>query len=130
MAPRLRSRLTVRARSSLVMAMAGRRRPVTAPRNRRLWRPAQRLRRSKTPFRPECTTRRRCFAPPVAVAPDTGKRILRGLGWGALYGQWWTLWNVVWNLLIYNHGQIPPAEVIIWAFFIALSLLLEEPLSV
>ncbi len=24
--------------------------------------------------------------------PDTGKRILRGLGWGAAFGQWWTLW--------------------------------------
>jgi len=42
------------------------------------------------------------YVPPAVVSPQmfsqeptTGQRILRGLGWGALYGQWWTLWNIV-----------------------------------
>lgn len=27
--------------------------------------------------------------------PSVGLRLLRGWGWGLLYGQWWTLWTVV-----------------------------------
>ena len=33
----------------------------------------------------------------VHVAPDLGTRLLRGLGWGALYGQVWTGWNLFWS---------------------------------
>ncbi len=32
----------------------------------------------------------------VHVAPNPGTRLLRGLGWGALYGQVWTGWNLFW----------------------------------
>ncbi|HEV2471849.1 MAG TPA: tetratricopeptide repeat protein [Chthonomonadales bacterium] len=33
--------------------------------------------------------------------PSSSARILRGLGWGAVYGQWWTLWNMFW-LIFWN----------------------------
>lgn len=33
------------------------------------------------------------------AAPSSGTRILRGLGWGFLYGQWWTLWNIFWGIV-------------------------------
>ena len=35
---------------------------------------------------------------PVAVEPGLGLRLLRGLGWGALYGQWWTVWMIFWTV--------------------------------
>ena len=28
------------------------------------------------------------------VAPGPGRRIARGMFWGILYGQWWTLWTI------------------------------------
>jgi hypothetical protein len=34
-------------------------------------------------------------APVVAADPSVGRRILRAVGWGPLYGQWWTVWTVV-----------------------------------
>ena len=34
----------------------------------------------------------------VQVAPDLGTRLTRGLGWGALYGQWWTAWMMFWTV--------------------------------
>lgn len=37
--------------------------------------------------------------------PTTGERILRGLGWGALCAQWWTLLVFIWQILIY--GLLP-----------------------
>jgi hypothetical protein len=33
------------------------------------------------------------------VEPSLGKRLCRGLGWGALYGQWWTVWIIFWELV-------------------------------
>jgi hypothetical protein len=27
--------------------------------------------------------------------PSVGLRLLRGWGWGIVYGQWWTLWTVI-----------------------------------
>lgn len=48
-----------------------------------------------------------------------GQRLLHGLGWGALFGQWWTLWTVVWNLTGATHagsmGNIQYA--LFYAFF-------------
>ena len=35
------------------------------------------------------------------TAPTSGQRVMRGLGWGALCGQWWTVWNLFWATL---HG--------------------------
>jgi hypothetical protein len=26
-------------------------------------------------------------------------RLMQGVGWGVLFGQWWTLWTVIWNLV-------------------------------
>ena len=34
------------------------------------------------------------------IIPTTAQRIGRGLGWGALYGQWWTLWIVFWSVVL------------------------------
>lgn len=34
--------------------------------------------------------------PPIdGVPPGLARRIVRGMGWGVLYGQWWTLWRLV-----------------------------------
>lgn len=41
----------------------------------------------------------RLAARPTGYAPPTGLRITRGLGWGALYGQWWTAWYMFWNVV-------------------------------
>lgn len=42
---------------------------------------------------------------PTAVAPSMGLRLLRGLGWGALYGQWWTIWMIFWTL-VWNFSDV------------------------
>jgi hypothetical protein len=39
------------------------------------------------------------------VSPPTGTRIARGLGWGALFGQWWTLWIVFWDFIIWPSAR-------------------------
>ncbi len=36
---------------------------------------------------------------PRMAAPPSGLRFLRGAGWGALFGQWWTLWTIASHLL-------------------------------
>ncbi len=36
---------------------------------------------------------------PVAQAPGIGARLLRGWGWGLVYGQYWTAWNLFWTLV-------------------------------
>lgn len=44
----------------------------------------------------------------VSIAPDTGTKLLRGLGWGALYGQWWTVWMMFWTVAwSLSHFSIP-----------------------
>jgi hypothetical protein len=40
-----------------------------------------------------------------AVEVPLGQRLLQGVGWGALFGQWWTLWTVVWNLTGVTHAD-------------------------
>lgn len=35
----------------------------------------------------------------VHIAPGMGLRLVRGLGWGAAYGQWWTAWNLFWTIV-------------------------------
>jgi len=47
-------------------------------------------------------------AGPIAMEPPAGTRIARGLGWGFVYGQWWTLLNFVWRVLIYGHYRSEP----------------------
>jgi hypothetical protein len=37
--------------------------------------------------------------------PTTGQRIGRGLGWGALIAQWWTLLNTFW-FLVWNFNDV------------------------
>jgi hypothetical protein len=47
-----------------------------------------------------------------------GKRLLRGLGWGPLYGQWWTLWVV-----LFSERQVAtqgPLRFILTAILVAL----------
>ena len=44
---------------------------------------------------------------PAALAPSLGLRIGRGIGWGALYGQWWTLGVFIWDILRSSGGEHP-----------------------
>lgn len=41
----------------------------------------------------------------TGLPPAAGTRVLRGLGWGALFGQWWTLWVVFWDLIAHSSGE-------------------------
>jgi hypothetical protein len=36
------------------------------------------------------------FTPATVVPSSVSARALKGLGWGAAYGQYWTIWSVVW----------------------------------
>jgi hypothetical protein len=52
------------------------------------------------------------YVPPAAMdlamfgqEPTTGQRIARGLGWGFVFGQWWTLWRVV-SFFLWNGVQL------------------------
>src|SRR5690349_10756556 len=36
------------------------------------------------------------------VAPGPGRRMARGMFWGILYGQWWTLWTIA-SEFIWGH---------------------------
>ena len=40
----------------------------------------------------------------VFEAPNTGTRLLRGLGYGALMGQYWTGWNLFW-IIVWNFRE-------------------------
>ncbi len=40
----------------------------------------------------------------VSEPPSAGKRVLRGLGWGAVFGQWWTLWEMI-SSLLWHSGE-------------------------
>ena len=53
----------------------------------------------------------------VGYAPSSSVRILRGLGWGALYGQWWTLLNVFWGL-VYSKGDTGGLGAIVFLVFV------------
>ena len=57
-----------------------------------------------------------------SVPPSSGTRILRGLGWGALFGQWWTLWVVFWDLIIggSRHGGTNAVIIIIGTIVLGL----------
>jgi hypothetical protein len=48
--------------------------------------------------------------------PGRARRAIRGLGWGALYGQWWTLWIVFWDYIVgggFSRPGVSPALAII-----------------
>jgi hypothetical protein len=38
------------------------------------------------------------------VPPGLVRRVLRGMGWGILYGQWWTVWTII-SLFIWGDGS-------------------------
>jgi len=44
--------------------------------------------------------------------PSPGRRIMRGLMWGPVYGQWWTLWSVI-SLVIFNLGRLDVTDIIL-----------------
>lgn len=46
--------------------------------------------------------------------PSAGRRILRGLMWGPVYGQWWTLWSLI-SLVIFRFSSLNPTDVLIEA---------------
>jgi len=52
------------------------------------------------------------------MAPSAGLRMARGLGWGALWGQWWTLLNAFWFLVFggYKQGGFAAAVIIAGIF--------------
>jgi hypothetical protein len=46
------------------------------------------------------------------------RRIARGMGWGILHGQWWTLWTVL-SMFLWGHGSFDGemvAEIVLRAF--------------
>jgi hypothetical protein len=45
-------------------------------------------------------------------APGLGKRLLTGLLWGGVYGQWWTFWKGL-SILIWSMGSIPEPRLIL-----------------
>jgi hypothetical protein len=64
-------------------------------------------------------------APPSAVPgaqmidgppPGLGRRILRGWGWGAVYGQWWTLMTVL-SSLLWEHSFPSFGVILVMGFF-------------
>lgn len=59
---------------------------------------------------------------PVASSepPGLGKRLLRGLGWGALFGQWWTLWIIVWEFVIHGGYLQRPLALLLATIFIGI----------
>jgi len=50
------------------------------------------------------------FTPQVAQSanraqpPGLSKRLLRGLGWGLVMGQWWTLWTII-SIFLWGHAS-------------------------
>lgn len=64
-----------------------------------------------------------------AYAPPAGRRIARGLGWGALYAQWWTIWIVFWQFVWSGLGSkndvnLPLGTILILVLALALFLAL------
>lgn len=59
----------------------------------------------------------------VGTAPSLGRRILRAVGWGPLYGQYWTLWSaismVIWGAAFKDGFGDFALEVIVRAFVYA-----------
>lgn len=52
--------------------------------------------------------------------PSITTRLVRGLGWGALYGQWWTFWNIFWFTILSMVNWNGPE----WLFILILTLVL------
>jgi hypothetical protein len=48
--------------------------------------------------------------------PGIGKRLGRGLLWGLIYGQWWTVLTIFWSFF-WSHGSVGIGEIIFYAFF-------------
>jgi hypothetical protein len=51
------------------------------------------------------------------VPPGLVRRVLRGMGWGVLYGQWWTLWTLL-SMFIWGHGSFS-ARIVIYLIVMA-----------
>ncbi len=49
--------------------------------------------------------------------PAVGLRVARGLGWGPLYGQWWTLWSTI-SLFLWSGGN-PRGNIILYVVILA-----------
>jgi hypothetical protein len=49
--------------------------------------------------------------------PGPVRRVLRGMGWGVLYGQWWTLWTLL-SMFIWGHGSFS-ARIVIYLMVMA-----------
>lgn len=49
--------------------------------------------------------------------PAVGLRVARGLGWGPLYGQWWTLWSTL-SLFLWSGGN-PGGNIILYVVILA-----------
>src|ERR1051326_2642918 len=58
---------------------------------------------------------------PQAVynSPGLGRRILRGLLWGALYGQWWTVWTLF-SMFFWGHMSFDGSGLVVVVGFIAI----------
>jgi hypothetical protein len=54
------------------------------------------------------------------VRPGIGRRLVRGLLWGAIYGQWWTLFAII-SPFIWGHGSfdlgVTMLYLVVYGFF-------------
>lgn len=55
---------------------------------------------------------------PRLAAPSAGLRFVRGVGWGALFGQWWTLWTIASQLLWHGMDKSTSTSVLVIIFLI------------
>jgi hypothetical protein len=52
------------------------------------------------------------------VPPSSGLRFMRGIGWGILFGQWWTLWTII-SSFIWSQGKESTAVLIVYFVIMA-----------
>lgn len=52
----------------------------------------------------------------VGEPPGLGRRVLRGIGWGALYGQCWFIWMIVFNI-IFHFSDVNGVVIAVMVFF-------------
>lgn len=52
------------------------------------------------------------FQPAYTKKASFASRFFLGIGWGAAYGQYWTLWNIVW-LLVFNISRSSVTDLVI-----------------
>ncbi len=54
---------------------------------------------------------------PTYYPPSTGTRILRGIGWGVLYGQIWAMWRILFAVLFAGNDRFGGLGVVIEVIF-------------